>query len=365
MGLTSAMLVGFTGIKSNQYTIDTVGDNVANVNTTAFKNQRALFETVHYNTIADGTAPNGPTQGGTNPRQTGLGSRLAALDRNFEPGSIEGTGSKSDVAIDGDGFLIVETPDNTQLYTRDGSFRLDAENKLVASNGYVVQGFAADSNGEIITGALSELTIPLGTESAAVATTVAEFDGNLDAGASLSTRGAESRTEPLLTASGVASASTALTSLVDDDGVGARARGDVGELEGDEPTADEEDPWGERVEVQEAGGVDEVIGAREVEWSGSGAGGDQGVSELVVGAVDVEPVRAGESCGAVEGVDAVAPEAGFHVGGDGVGEAVHVGAERRPIDGQSGRVDAFAGEEVCGVDDLGASAQDLLRVTSP
>ncbi|HRY11261.1 MAG TPA: hypothetical protein P5544_14935 [Candidatus Nanopelagicales bacterium] len=153
--------------------------------------------------------------------------------------------------------------------------------------------------------------------------------------------------------------------VVDDDGVGARARGDVGELEGDEPTADEEDPWGERVEVQEAGGVDEVIGAREVEWSGSGAGGDQGVSELVVGAVDVEPVRAGESCGAVEGVDAVAPEAGFHVGGDGVGEAVHVGAERRPIDGQSGRVDAFAGEEVCGVDDLGASAQDLLRVTSP
>jgi flagellar hook protein FlgE len=230
MGLTSAMLVGFTGIKSNQYTIDTVGDNVANVNTTAFKNQRALFETVHYTTIADGTAPDGATQGGTNPRQTGLGSRLAALDRNFEPGSIEGTGSKSDVAIDGDGFLIVEMPDNTQLYTRDGSFRLDAENKLVASNGYVVQGFAADSNGEIVTGALSELTIPLGTESAAVATTLAEFDGNLDAGASLSTRSAESRTAPLLASGGAASASTALTSLVDDDGVALFADADVIQL---------------------------------------------------------------------------------------------------------------------------------------
>ncbi len=230
MGLTSAMLVGFTGIKSNQYTIDTVGDNVANVNTTAFKNQRALFETVHYTTIADGTAPNGPTQGGTNPRQTGLGSRLAALDRNFEPGSIEGTGSKSDVAIDGDGFLIVESPDNSQFYTRDGSLRLDAENKLVASNGYVVQGFAADSNGEIITGALSELAIPIGIESEAIATTVAEFDGNLDAGASLSTRGAESLTEPLLTAGGTASDSTALTSIVDDEGVALFNDGDVIQL---------------------------------------------------------------------------------------------------------------------------------------
>lgn len=230
MGLTSAMLVGFSGIKSNQYTIDTVGDNVANVNTTAFKNQRALFETVHYNTLQDGTAPNGATQGGTNPKETGLGSRLAAIDRNFEEGSIQGTGSKSDVAIDGDGFLVVETPDGSQLYTRDGSLRLDAENKLVAANGNVVQGFAADPNGEIITGALSELTIPLGTESEAIATTTAEFDGNLDAGASLATRGAESRTEPLLTSGGAASATTALTSLVDDDGAALFADGDVVQL---------------------------------------------------------------------------------------------------------------------------------------
>ncbi|NOX59727.1 MAG: flagellar hook-basal body complex protein, partial [Planctomycetes bacterium] len=152
MGLTSAMLVGFSGIKSNQYTVDTVGDNVANVNTTAFKNQRALFETVYYRTLQDGTAPSGPTQGGTNPQQVGLGSRLASLDRSFEQGSIQGTGSKSDVAIDGDGFLVVQTPDGRQLYTRDGSLRIDAENKLVSSDGSVIQGFAADANGDIVTG---------------------------------------------------------------------------------------------------------------------------------------------------------------------------------------------------------------------
>jgi flagellar hook protein FlgE len=156
MGLTQAMLVGFTGIKSNQFMIDAVGDNVANVNTTAFKNQRALFETVFYRTIDAGSGPDAATNnGGTNPVEVGLGSRLAALQRSFEQGSIQGTGLKSDVAVDGAGFFILENADGGQLYTRDGALQLDENNDLVSSAGLLVQGFAADESGEIIAGTLS------------------------------------------------------------------------------------------------------------------------------------------------------------------------------------------------------------------
>jgi flagellar hook protein FlgE len=222
------MLVGFTGIKSNQFMIDAVGDNVANVNTTAFKNQRALFETVFYRTIDAGSGPDAATNnGGTNPVEVGLGSRLAALQRSFEQGSIQGTGLKSDVAVDGAGFFILENADGGQLYTRDGALQLDENNDLVSSAGLLVQGFAADESGEIIAGTLSNLRIPLGTESQAVATTTAEIEGNLDAAAELAATAAVTQTDPLQTASGPATGATQLTALVDDDGQALFAAGDV------------------------------------------------------------------------------------------------------------------------------------------
>ena len=226
MGLTSAMLVGFTGIQSNQYAIDTVGDNVANVNTTAFKNQRAVFETVFYRSLSEGSAPT-DTQGGTNPQQIGYGSRLAALQRNFEPGDIQPTGTKSDVAIDGDGFLVLQTGSGDQVYTRDGALQLDEENMLTSADGSYVQGFAADASGNIVPGALSNLEIPLGVESDAVATTAAVLEGNLDASAEIATTASVSTTDPLVTATGAATAGTQLTSLVDGDGAALFAAGDV------------------------------------------------------------------------------------------------------------------------------------------
>jgi flagellar hook protein FlgE len=198
------------------------------VNTTAFKNQRALFETVYYRTIDAGSGPDAATNnGGTNPIEVGLGSRLAALQRSFEQGSIQGTGNKSDVAIDGAGFLVVENSAGDQLYTRDGALTLDANNELVSPSGFYVKGFAADDNGEIITGALSNLRIPLGTESQAVATTSAEIEGNLDAAATVATIGAVTQTGPLMTAGGPAMAATQLTALVDADGQPLFAAGDV------------------------------------------------------------------------------------------------------------------------------------------
>ncbi|MCP4593128.1 MAG: flagellar hook-basal body complex protein [bacterium] len=226
MGLTSAMLVGATGLHSNQYMIDTIGDNIANVNTTAFKSQRSLFETMFYRTL-DGGSPPDEDSGGTNPKQVGYGSGLASLQRNFSQGGLQPTGMKSDLAVDGNGFFILDAPDGTQQYTRDGSFDLDQNNTLVSSDGAFVQGFAADSDGTIIEGVLSNLVVPLGTEREAVATSSVTMDGNLDGSSTVASAAAVVTSGALVTAGGAAAEGTALTDLVDGSGVPLFATGDT------------------------------------------------------------------------------------------------------------------------------------------
>ncbi|MGB2987058.1 MAG: flagellar hook-basal body complex protein [Phycisphaerae bacterium] len=219
MSLTSSMLVGFTGINSNSIAVDTVGNNLANLNTTAFKNQRTLFETLMYRTISEGEAP-GDTSGGTLPRQVGLGSTVSSMQRNFAQGGFEGTGMQSDLAIDGEGFFILQAATGDQVYTRDGSFRLDATQTLVAASGAPLQVFAADSDGNIQEGTLSNLVVPLGTASEAVPTAAVEMDGRFDGATNIASAGAVVTSQQLATSAGTpATASTALTDLVDANGL--------------------------------------------------------------------------------------------------------------------------------------------------
>jgi len=212
------MLVGFTGIQSNSVGVDTVGNNLANVNTTAFKGQRAIFETLLYQTISEGEAPSA-TSGGTNPRQIGSGSGVASLQRNFNQGGLDSTGFPSDLAIEGDGFFVIDGPENGQVYTRDGSFRLDETQTMVTAGGNPLQVFAADDAGVIQPGTLTNLLIPLGSTNPAVATQNVLMNGQLDSNTGLATQGAVVLSQALMTASGPATGSTALTSLVDAVGV--------------------------------------------------------------------------------------------------------------------------------------------------
>lgn len=232
MSLTSAMLVGFTGINSNSTAVDTVGDNLANLNTTAFKGQRTLFETLLYRTISEGEAP-GDTGGGTLPRQVGLGSTVGSIQRNFQQGGLESTGFQSDLAVDGDGFFILQAGTGEHVYTRDGSFRLDATQTLVSANGAPVQVFAADQSGNITEGTLSNLVVPLGTTSEAVPTTEVLMDGRLDSSTRVASAGAVVTSQALVTSTGApAIASTPLTELVDADGLPLFADGDVVSVSG-------------------------------------------------------------------------------------------------------------------------------------
>lgn len=231
MSLTSAMLVGYTGIRSNSVGVDTVGDNLANVNTTAFKAQRALFETLLYQTTSEGEAPSA-TSGGTNPRQIGAGSGVASLQRNFNQGGLDSTGFPSDLAIEGDGFFVIDGPENGQVYTRDGSFRLDETQTMVTAGGNPLQVFDADDAGVIQPGALTNLVIPLGTASPAVATQSVLMNGQLDSNTGLATQGAVVASQAMVTSSGAANGGSQLTSLVDAAGVPLFATGDELQING-------------------------------------------------------------------------------------------------------------------------------------
>src|SRR4051794_12130613 len=160
MALTSTLFTGLSGLDVNQTRLNVVGNNIANVNTVAFKSSRALFKPQFYVTDAAGT-PATDGFGGTNPSQRGLGAAVATIEKDFSVGGIESTGRATDMAIDGDGFFIVQGTE--QRFTRDGSFSLNEENQLVTSDGSFVQGYAVGADDNIIPGKAGNITIPLGT----------------------------------------------------------------------------------------------------------------------------------------------------------------------------------------------------------
>lgn len=227
MTLSSAMLTGFSGIKSNQFTVDTVGNNLANLNTTAFKGDRTLFETLLYQDIDEGSGPEDVT-GGRLPTQIGFGSRLSDIQRSFLQGNIEGTAFPDDLAIDGEGLFVVNNAAGEQRYTRDGSFRLDESQTLVSASGDRVQVFQANADNTIDANTLGDLTVPLGSSSAPQQTAMVQLDGHLDAGTGLATTGAVVSSQPLVTAGGTAaSGATRLVDLVDANGISVFEDGDA------------------------------------------------------------------------------------------------------------------------------------------
>jgi flagellar hook protein FlgE len=227
MALTSTLFTGLSGLEANTTRLNVVGNNIANVNTVAFKASRALFKPQFYVTDSGGSAPSS-NFGGTNPSQRGLGTEVSAIQKDFTAGSIEPTGKSTDLAIEGTGFFVVKGTDQT--YTRDGSFTLDSNNELVTTTGSFVQGFGVDTSAALIPGKLQNLKIPLGASSTAEATQSATLTGNLDA-AGLPATGASILNSQLLTRVGGLSAPTGATLLTDvaDNGTPATAAFSVGQ----------------------------------------------------------------------------------------------------------------------------------------
>lgn len=136
-----ALFSGVTGLQSHQTRMDVIGNNIANVNTTGFKKSTTLFSDLYSQTISPSSAPTG-NLGGTNAKQVGLGVSVAAIKMLHTPGAAQYTGASLDVAIEGEGFFTVRTPDGLR-YTRAGSFDVASTGSFVDSNGYFVQCFGA------------------------------------------------------------------------------------------------------------------------------------------------------------------------------------------------------------------------------
>lgn len=178
MGLASALTTALTGMTAAESQIDVAGNNLANSQTVGFKSSRATFATQFLQTQSLGSAPT-DTSGGTNPRQVGLGVRVAEITPDFTQGTIQGTSSPSDLAIQGEGFFMVEGAQGERLYTRNGQFKTNSENELVTATGQRVLGFGVDSDYTIESTTLVPLTIPLGTAAVAKATSVVTMQGVL------------------------------------------------------------------------------------------------------------------------------------------------------------------------------------------
>ena len=148
-----ALWVAKTGLDAQQTRMTVIANNLANVNTNGFKRGRASFEDLAYQNIHQ--------VGGSTSQETmdpsglsvGTGSRIVATDRQFSQGSANETGNQFDLMIQGRGFFQVLMPDGNLAYTRDGSFRIDAQGRMVTASGFEIQ---------------PGITIPDGTESVSI-----------------------------------------------------------------------------------------------------------------------------------------------------------------------------------------------------
>jgi flagellar basal-body rod protein FlgG len=137
--MDSALWAAKTGLEAQQTRMAVTANNLANVNTTGFKRGRVAFEDLLYQNVRqvgadaaqDTQLPSGLT--------VGTGVRVVATEKTYTQGNLQVTSNALDVAINGRGFFQVALPDGTNAYTRDGSFKINAQGELVTSGGYRVQ----------------------------------------------------------------------------------------------------------------------------------------------------------------------------------------------------------------------------------
>ncbi|HET6896250.1 MAG TPA: flagellar basal-body rod protein FlgG [Candidatus Baltobacteraceae bacterium] len=133
-----ALYTAASGMEAQQYQMDTISNNLANVNTTGFRRNEARFQDLVYQELR---APGTPVGASVVPvgQDVGLGVKVGSSEKIFTQGNLIQTGNALDVAIEGDGFFQVTMPDGTTAYTRDGSFKRDANGAMVTADGYFVQ----------------------------------------------------------------------------------------------------------------------------------------------------------------------------------------------------------------------------------
>jgi flagellar hook protein FlgE len=165
--MLTSLYTGISGMNANSTALAVIGDNIANLNTTGFKDSRVSFGDVLSQSIT----------GSAGSSQVGRGVKVTKVSAEFTQGSFESTGNGLDLAIDGDGLFIVRNG-MADYYTRAGQFTLNKEGTVVNPDGYNLQGFQVDGTGKI-TGTTGDISFS-GQQSQANATTAATVNVNLD-----------------------------------------------------------------------------------------------------------------------------------------------------------------------------------------
>ena len=166
--------IALTGLQADSIALNTIGNNLANLNTTAYKGQTTTFEDLFYQNIG--------TSGANDALQVGVGTRVSGTQSNFAQGSLTTTSNATDVALNGNGFFLVSR-DGAQALTRAGDFQLDASGNLITANGESVLGYAASGGAVNTNGGLTAIQLPVGATQAAQATQNISLQTSLDASA--------------------------------------------------------------------------------------------------------------------------------------------------------------------------------------
>ena len=151
---------GVAGLKTHQTKMDVIGNNIANVNTVAFKSSSVTFSELMYQTTQAASGANADTgRAGINAKQIGLGVKNGAISTNISTsGASQSTGNPFDIQLNGDSFFIVNNGSGQNLFTRAGTFTIDGNGTLcMTTNGYAVMGWQADEEGNIIKNTVSQL----------------------------------------------------------------------------------------------------------------------------------------------------------------------------------------------------------------
>jgi len=177
----SSFSIPLTGLEASSTALNTIANNLSNMNTTAFKSQNVTFSDLFYQQIGN--------TGSGDALQVGAGTRVGATDTDFAGGSITSTGNATDIAINGDGFFVVQSGGSTE-YTRAGNFTTDAQGNLTTQDGAQVMGYPAVNGVVNPNGVLQPITLPIGQVEKPAQTANLNVTATLDASAT-STSAAE------------------------------------------------------------------------------------------------------------------------------------------------------------------------------
>ncbi|MDZ4777040.1 MAG: flagellar basal-body rod protein FlgG [Alphaproteobacteria bacterium] len=135
-----SLAIAATGMQAQQLNVEVISNNIANMNTTGFKRQRAEFQDLLYQNLErPGTSTSSAGTMSPNGIQIGVGVKAGAIGRVTEQGSLARTDNPTDLAISGRGYFQVSMPDGTTAYTRDGNLAIDAEGRIVTSDGFPLE----------------------------------------------------------------------------------------------------------------------------------------------------------------------------------------------------------------------------------